>query len=468
MRARALAACLIATAIACGGGLAAGTAAAPTPVPRTGPVPPAAPLAVLAWARAQSTALAPEGSQHLLEGTGAAHRLHALVGQARVLALGEPTHGAHEPLALRNRLFRQLVEQQGFTHIALETGLTESRILDDYVQGGPGDATEVARAGFTWGFGAYPENVALLQWMRDHNRAAAPEHRLRIYGFDLSGGDAGGFPHAGVALSQVLAYLERVAPAQARAQREAASPLVAWFDPATYAALPAADRQRMAQVLDGLAQWLLRERATLLRASSEDAHAWALRNAMTAQRLAQSLALLPADPATAGITPGMHEAMSLRDRTMADNLQWILDRAPGTARMLVFGHNAHVADAPLKGGIWHGLAQPPRMLGQHLRQRLGKDYVVMPVLASHSADGLPPSKPLPDGLEAAWAHVGTPAFLLDLRGAPAPVRTWLAQERPVRVNLVTETWLRPAQAFDAVIHVDVLHPVGWRGAAPGN
>ena len=50
-----------------------------------------------------------------------------VVGSSRVVALGESTHGAHEPLAFRNRLFRYLVEQHEFTAIALETGLPESR-----------------------------------------------------------------------------------------------------------------------------------------------------------------------------------------------------------------------------------------------------------------------------------------------------------------------------------------------------
>jgi hypothetical protein len=54
--------------------------------------------------------------------------LKPVVGTARIVALGEPTHGAHEPLAFRNRLIRFLVEQMGFTAIALESGFTESSI----------------------------------------------------------------------------------------------------------------------------------------------------------------------------------------------------------------------------------------------------------------------------------------------------------------------------------------------------
>lgn len=60
-----------------------------------------------------------------------------LVGRAHVVALGEPGHGAHQPLELRNRIFAYLVEHCGFTAIALETSFTESRAVHDYVAGAP-------------------------------------------------------------------------------------------------------------------------------------------------------------------------------------------------------------------------------------------------------------------------------------------------------------------------------------------
>ncbi len=65
--------------------------------------------------------------------------LKSMIGTARVVALGENIHGAHEPMASRNRLFRFLVQQMGFTAIALESGFTESRLVDSFVGGGPGD-----------------------------------------------------------------------------------------------------------------------------------------------------------------------------------------------------------------------------------------------------------------------------------------------------------------------------------------
>jgi hypothetical protein len=73
--------------------------------------------------------------------------LKSMIGKARVVALGEPMHGAHEPLAFRNRLIRFLVEQVGFTAVALESGFTESINARSFVEGGDGDAETAAQTG---------------------------------------------------------------------------------------------------------------------------------------------------------------------------------------------------------------------------------------------------------------------------------------------------------------------------------
>ena len=70
---------------------------------------------------------------------------------ASVVSLGEPGHGAHEPLAFRNRLFAYLVDHCGFTAIAIETSFTESRAVHDFVAGGDGNAVELVRTHLSWG-----------------------------------------------------------------------------------------------------------------------------------------------------------------------------------------------------------------------------------------------------------------------------------------------------------------------------
>ena len=102
------------------------------------------------WAKSHAIQLQ---TVELKSDLGDMRQFKSLIGSARVVAIGEPTHGAHEPLAFRNRLFRYLVEESGFTAIAIEGGLPETRPIYDFAVGGPGDAGQVVRKNLLCGVG---------------------------------------------------------------------------------------------------------------------------------------------------------------------------------------------------------------------------------------------------------------------------------------------------------------------------
>ena len=74
----------------------------------------------------------PIASVHESSGDADMQPLRNIIGDAHVVAFGEPIHGAHEPLAMRNRLIRYGVTRLGFTAVALETCLSSSKRLYDY------------------------------------------------------------------------------------------------------------------------------------------------------------------------------------------------------------------------------------------------------------------------------------------------------------------------------------------------
>ncbi|MEV1145075.1 erythromycin esterase family protein [Micromonospora sp. NPDC049799] len=122
--------------------------------------------------------------------TDAAHAVDAatvmglLPARPRILALGEPTHGEDVLLDVRNDLFRQLVEQEGYRTIALETDCLMGLVVDDYVTSGTGILDEVMERGFSHGWGAYRPNRELVRWMRAYNDGRPVAERLRFAGFD--------------------------------------------------------------------------------------------------------------------------------------------------------------------------------------------------------------------------------------------------------------------------------------------
>src|SRR3954454_2044925 len=103
--------------------------------------------------------------------------LRAIVGDARVVAVGESTHRVHEFSDLRHRLTRFLVRELGFTALVLESGFPEGWAVQDWLLGGPGAVEDVARDGLTYHMGRCAEAREQLRWMR--------EHGVRYYGMDV-------------------------------------------------------------------------------------------------------------------------------------------------------------------------------------------------------------------------------------------------------------------------------------------
>lgn len=101
-----------------------------------------------------------------------------------LLAFGEPTHLEHAHTWIRNELFEQLAAL-GYRSIALETCRIRGLLVDDYVQGGPGDLDTVMAEGFSHSFGQWPANRELVAWMREYNRDRPAEERLAFHGFDF-------------------------------------------------------------------------------------------------------------------------------------------------------------------------------------------------------------------------------------------------------------------------------------------
>jgi erythromycin esterase-like protein len=120
----------------------------------------------------------------------AAHAVEAasvmglLPARPRLLALGEPTHGEDVLLGVRNALFRQLVEQEGYRTIAIESDCMMGLLVDDYVAIGAGTLDEVMDRGFSHEWGAFSGNRELVRWMRAYNDGRPESERLRFAGFD--------------------------------------------------------------------------------------------------------------------------------------------------------------------------------------------------------------------------------------------------------------------------------------------
>ncbi len=382
-----------------------------------------------------------------------------LVGRATVVALGEPGHGAHQPLALRNRVFAYLVEHCGFTAIALETSFSESRAVHDFVAGGPGNAADIARRSLTWGFGEFAENAELIQWMRDYNGRAAGRRKINFYGIDLSGADNdGAFPNAQIALQQVVQYLRTAAPDASRSLLAELAPVLQ-VSGAGYARLAVSRDPALDGTLESLHRFLCDHAALLRRGGKEAEYEWALRGMIVAGQLRDMLRLGDEPPTSGGaMSASEYRQVNVRDAAMADNVLWVRAQEGQNGRILVFAHDAHVMNASTRGGIWSVFSEAPRMMGQHLRAALGGNLIIIGTLGAHNGAGLPAGPPIGGSVDAALDTLGLPLFVLDLRAAarePDALR-WLDTPHPVRANFNTELDVGLREAFDALVFIDRL------------
>ena len=351
-----------------------------------------------------------------------------LAGTARVVALGESAHGIEATLAARNEIVRHLVRDHGFTAIALETGFAESLRLAAFIDGGPGDAREVARTSFTSGFGNFAGNVSLIEWMRAHNATAPGGRRLRLIGIDLSlGGPLGSWATP----APVECALDAIAPRQPQQSERLRRQFAAGIAESLIRQTPLTpgEQERYAA--------FARDVAVAAKASRS---AVATRCAAVAEQAGEVSRLTP-PPSAGGIPPSAWRALEARDMAMADNARWALEQLGPGGRLLVFAHNAHVVNEPQRGEHRRRLAQPPRSMGQRLREALAADLVIVAEAA--------PGGGGPDFGDLLRTAVSG-GRVIDLRRVPPATRGWLLHPQRLRANVDGSALVTPATAFDAV------------------
>jgi erythromycin esterase len=370
-----------------------------------------------------------------------------MIGDARVVALGEPAHGFQEPLAFRNRLFKFLVQHCGFTAIAIEGDLAQSRLAADYIVGRPGTA-RAAAAALSIGEPA-PQNIALLDWMRQYNADSTHKIKLRFYGIDIQMiGFPGDTTPNHTALDQVLGYLQQVDSISAHNVKSDLAFYLPQMSVAKYPMFSSKDQHALTAMLENIVALLERQRIDFIARSSKEAYEWAHRNAIAALQRDRMMRVIPPDQ-PGKIPPGAWKAMNARDAAMAENINWILNSAADGGKVFVFAHNAHMKNAPTTGGVWDAFALPPNSAGQYLRSILGTDLFII-------GSSIAPERTTlaANSLDKALLQVNRPRYILDLRARFTEVAQWLSLTRPMQANKVSFLMLPVSTAFDALLFLD--------------
>ncbi|MGW1377470.1 erythromycin esterase family protein [Streptomyces sp. NPDC002446] len=315
-----------------------------------------------------------EDTAHPVE---AATVMKLLPGRPRLLALGEPTHGEDTLLDLRNELFRQLVEQEGYRTITIESDCMRGLVVDDYVTSGTGTLDEAMEHGFSHGWGASAANRELVRWMRAYNEGRPAPERLRFAGFDgpLEITDAASPRQALTALHDYLAA--QVDADQLPCTSDTLDRLLGaddrWTDPAAMrdpaqSVGQSAEAKELRLLADDLVALLDAQTPHLIAATSRDDWDRARLYGRTATGLLRYHFWM------ADTSPRrMARLCALRDSMMAANLLALAERGPA----LVHAHNAHLQREQSTMRMWD---QPPLewwSAGALVSARLGEEYAFL-------------------------------------------------------------------------------------------
>ncbi len=290
--------------------------------------------------------------------------LLARIGDARVVLLGEATHGTSEFYRMRARISRELIEHHGFDFVAVEADWPDAARIDNYVLGDPirqGPEFEPFSRFPSWMW-RNTDVVEFTSWLRKFN-AHAPGHgghgrRVGFHGLDLYS--------LFTSIAAVLHYLDDVDSTAARAARNRYAALTPWQrDPAEYgrAVLVGAYESSEKAVVSILRE-LLERRIEYARKDGErffDA-AQNARVVANAERYYRAMYY------------GSPSSWNLRDSHMFDTLEALLGFYGPDSRGIVWEHNSHVGNALATEMSLRG----EHNVGQLCRAKYGDDgtYIV--------------------------------------------------------------------------------------------
>ena len=396
--------------------------------------------------------------------------LEELIGDARIVLIGESSHGTHEFYEARADITKWLIEEKGFCAVAAEADWPDAYRVNRYVHDlGQDKSADEALSGFER-FPAWMwRNVVVrdfVDWLRTRNRRYAlnGQRQAGFYGLDLYS------LHR--SMHEVITYLDKVdarAAARARARyacfdHTSADDAQAYGFSAAFGAGPSCERQAIEQLVDIQRNALAYARRDGLLA--EDELFYAQQNAQTVHN---------AEVYYRAMFGARVTSWNLRDQHMAQTLEALLQHLDRhgdipSARIVVWAHNSHVGDARAT----EVSADGQLTLGQLVRERYGDESRLIglstyagTVTAASEWGGIAERKAvrpaLNGSIEELLHETGKSAFMVSTRISPEAAEPLSAVRLGRAIGVIYQPaterqshyfHVRPADQFDAMIHID--------------
>lgn len=389
-----------------------------------------------------------------------------MIGDARIVMIGEASHGTHEFYRTRANLTRRLIAEKNFKAVAVEADWPDAYRVNRYVRALGDDTNAIASlADFkrfpTWMW-RNVDVVNFIEWLRDHNnRFARNEEKAGFYGIDLYS--------LYTSIEAVVRYLDQVDPEAAKRARHRYSCFERFGEDSQaygYATSFGVTEPCENQVVEQLVEFQRRAAEYAQR----DGHI-PPDEAFFAEQNARLV--MNAEEYYRSMFRGRVSSWNLRDTHMADTVDALvrhLERQRQPPKIVVWAHNSHLGDARATemgaGGELN--------VGQLLRERygdaarnIGFTTFTGTVTAASDWDAPAARMTVRPGMAGSWErllHEASPAnFGLIMRGSGiAPALEPQRLERAIGVIYAPATERMShyfnaslSRQFDAVLHYDI-------------
>jgi protein-L-isoaspartate(D-aspartate) O-methyltransferase len=383
------------------------------------------------------------------------------IGDARIVLIGEATHGTSEFYRMRNRITTELIRSKGFRFVSIEGDWPDAARIDHYVRHFEYPPSEwIAFARFPMWMWRNEEVREFVDWLRRHNHGLEPNERVAFHGLDLYSLYS--------SIRAVLHYLDEVDPATAGIARERYGCLTPWqTDPATYGRAALSGSYRSCE--DDVVHML-----TVLSQKHRDYASHDGERFLDVMQNARVVA--NAERYYRVMYYGSRASWNLRDTYMFETLQTLIEHHQPDSKAIVWAHNSHVGDAVATEMSARGELN----IGHLCRRNFGDSVYSIgfgtdngTVAAASDWDGPMEVKSIVPAMrnsyERLFHQTTLPGFTLGLRSASDILRSGLY---PSRLQRAIGVIYRPEtefsshyfqavlpQQFDDYVWIDTTHAV---------
>ena len=324
------------------------------------------------------------------------------IGEAKYVLLGEASHGTHEYYTWRAKITRRLIQEKGFSFIAVEGDWPDCYRLNRYAKGYTNSGKDIydILSDFnrwpTWMWANW-EVGAFIDWLKHHNKTLAANKRVGFYGLDVYS-----FSES---MDFIIKYLEKHDLEALKIAQKA----MACFEPygkdegQSYARasafVPELCEKEVLQLLVEIKKRVENYNSDAENVFSTEQNAHIVRNAEKYYR---------------AMIKNSSASWNIRDEHMVSTLERLMKYHGSKAKTIIWEHNTHIGDARATDMEAEGMVN----VGQLLREKFMTDGVISvgfgsykgTVIAGRNWGDKMRKITMPEAVEGSWEHLLHTAF----------------------------------------------------------